>query len=195
MKDNTPLSLIKISSVIQRYTYYVFFIFMLSIFSCDEVENWKLYPIGNGHTMMDIDDDDFKADSTKQLFLEGFRYYTQEKFVRARLLYLQAYKQDSTNSILLNALANLECQIDNYEKSDFYFGNAVSMNPEDVNTYINYGKCLMNQKKYSEAIEVMYPRYKTFFDVQLSESAQLKFFSLSNTGSVNKFFLHWWSAI
>lgn len=156
-----------------------FLITLLGTVACDDVlENGKLYQIGEGHTMMNIDEADFKADSTKQLFLEGFKYYTQEKFVRARFLYLKAYHQDTTNYVLLNALANLECQLENYEDAEDYYGKAVVTVPEGPETFLNYGRCLMNQEKYDQAIKVMSPKYKAYLGVELNESRQLVFFSL-----------------
>lgn len=155
-----------------------FLVALLGTVACDDtIENGKLYPIGGGHTMIDVDETDFKTDSIKQLFLEGFKYYTQEKFVRARFLYLKAYHQDTTNYILLNALANLECQLENYEDAESYFGKAVTNVPEGPEAFLNYGRCLMNQEKYEQALEVMTPQYKDYLGVELNESRQLLFFS------------------
>jgi len=150
------------------------------LFGCVESEN-KIDTNFNSEgdpSVLIVQEGDFANIDTKKLFEEGYLKYLDGNFQEALKYYYKAVKNDSTNNIILNAIANAECNLGHYDISDSLFQQLLTRYPEKLSTPINYSRCLMAQKKHGQAKSLLKREYDRYQQFELDETLASHYMSV-----------------
>ncbi len=88
----------------------------------------------------------------KQLSIE---YMKINKYEKALEIYKQLLEHDPNDiSSFYNNIATCYAKNLDYDNAIFYYEKSIQYHKNNLNTYINYGLCLINVKMYKKAIEI-----------------------------------------
>ncbi|MFV8377005.1 tetratricopeptide repeat protein [Flavobacterium sp. LB1P71] len=89
------------------------------------------------------------------LFETGLKKINTKEYESAKDFFIKADKIEPNNIVILDCLANIESAIGNNKKSTEMLYNNISKDSTFVNSYLNLGANLMNEKKYQEAKKIL----------------------------------------
>lgn len=81
--------------------------------------------------------------------------YNDKEFEKAVNEFLEMEKEDDKDARLLNNIGLCYANMGQYEKAQWYYGKAISLDAKQAQTYVNMADLLFKERKILEAIELL----------------------------------------
>ena len=91
----------------------------------------------------------------RDFFNKGIDFAKNKKYQKAQTEFEKANNLEPKNILIVNSLGLVSQALEDFEESESWFQEALSIDSLFVNTYINYGTCLNSIENYKLAIEIM----------------------------------------
>jgi len=132
-----------------RKTYYILIVLCITLFSCNEKNSNEIISIFH-YDMENIQDS-----VARDFFNKGIDFAKNKKYQKAQTEFEKANNLEPKNILIVNSLGLVSQALEDFEESESWFQEALSIDSLFVNTYINYGTCLNSIENYKLAIEIM----------------------------------------
>ncbi|MFC0878886.1 tetratricopeptide repeat protein [Saccharicrinis sp. FJH2] len=131
-------------------------------------------------------------DKAKLEFIKATKQIDRSRFFKAKKHLEKAYEYESNNLIIINAFANNETNLGNYDSAINLYEKAIKNDSTFYETYANYGVLLNSLEKYEKAKIIMikavtHHNYENLFDSIISYNLALSYIGLKDYGNALSF--------
>ena len=164
-----------------RKTYYILIVLYITLFSCNEKNSNEIISI------FYYDIENIQDSVARDFFNKGIDFAKNKKYQKAQTKFEKANNLEPKNILIVNSLGLVAQALEDFDESESWFQEALSIDSLFVNTYINYGTCLNSIENYKLAIEIMeIGRTKTNNSNDIALLCYNLAISYVNSGNCNK---------
>jgi Tfp pilus assembly protein PilF len=128
---------------------YLLIILSIVLCSCTERNNQ------NTISLYYYDTEDIQDPVARKIYNEGIDFAKNIKYQKAKSKFDEANNLEPRNVVIINSLGLVAQSLENFDESEIKYKEALKIDSLYINTYINYGTCLITREKYVEAIDVL----------------------------------------
>ena len=130
-------------------------IISIFVFSCNSKNNENIVYDNSEKNLIDYENLKIKNSEAKKTFIDGLKNVENIEYENAYSKFIEANKIEPNNVLILNGLANVENLQGKKLEAEKKFKEAIKIDSLYIPSYVNYGKLLHEQTKYSDADKIL----------------------------------------
>lgn len=123
--------------------------------------------------------EDILNNEARDLFIKGLNLVEMGQFEEAKPYFIKADKLELNNIIILNALANTEARVGDFETASTMYEKNIELYPSYFNNYVNYGQFLGANHEYQKAVDILLKGKEYLSDSDSSYEISAYYFNLA----------------
>ncbi len=98
---------------------------------------------------------EINSSEAKNNFIEGMKESQNKNYNKAKIFFEKANNIEGNNTIIINGLANTVNILGDINNAENLYKTSLSIDSSFIQTYINYGNLLIEQKRFDESKKIL----------------------------------------